>query len=373
MSLLKRLSLPLLAALYLLPLLAPANPICCHNCHTSGPRPPVALQRPNLQLQGWLARAPERIGQDVLADPSTFFGRIAGQWDDVDGYFTIPYEVAGLGTLEVLIRGFPAQSVGQDIYAVTGWDRSAYWLDTGDGRPRLLQALELISDYVPEPGDYFIDSPDVVSTCTAGAGCTLNLVPYLRYQEFGADYSNRGYIENGVRFDEIQMAFVTDGEGDAIDALVLFEEDIGTDPVQPFQQGDTIFLSILAYKLDEPEYIYALGYMTEFAPLELNASISRSNRVPGEDYVDPDLPADLNAGSRPVRLVLDASVQDGTGYGIGGTRPEGNFAYGGPFPLGFNWRSARSYLHRSGFEALPLGRTAKAGLVRPQREADAGQ
>lgn len=345
---------------------AVASPICCVNC--SGPEVRVALPRTSLQVERWLARQPApRSPEQATAGAGTFYGEIAGAWDDVDGYFTVPYEVEGLGTLEILLRGFATTPLGGSHYAVSGWDRSVYWLDVGDGMPRLLQALELANDYVPEPDDYFFDSQDVVDTCTPGAGCTLNLVPYLRYREFGADYSNRGYRENGEAFDEVQMAFVTDGVGDAIDAAVLFEEGIGTDPIQPFFEGDEIFMSIIAYKMDEPEFVYALGYMKAFASLQGSASISRANLIPGVDYMDPELPPDLDAGERPVRLVLDASAGGGEGYGTGGPREAGTFAYGGPFDLGFTWSAAQEFLYRNGYEALHLNRAPGRKLVRAPR------
>ena len=349
-----------------------AAPICCVNC--SGPDVLIAAvprtsPRTSTQVERWLARRPApRSPDQVASDSSTFFGTIEGEWEYVDGYFTLPYQVDGLGTLEILLRGFPTTTTANSVYAVSGWDRSVYWLDAGDGMPRLLQALELVRDYVPEPDDYFFDSKDVVDICKPGAGCTLNLVPYLRYREYGADYTDRGYRENGEVFDEIQMAFVTDGLGDAIDAAVLFEEDIGTDPIQPFFEGDEIFMAIIAYKMDEPEYVYALGYMESFATLNLKAGISRANLIAGEDFTDPDLPPDLNAGDRPVRLVLDASIDADEGYGTGGARPKGEFAYGGPFDLGFTWRDAQQFLFRNGYEALlPSSRSVGQKLVRLQR------
>ncbi len=353
--------LPLLGALGLtLAAAAPqatAQPICCYNCSSGGPSRTLAVPGrglPSRALDQFMtihdrylsARTPAAI----LSSSSVFVGEIDGTWEDIDGYFSIPYTLPILGQMNILLRGFPTQSLGGNRYAVSGWDRSVYWLDVGDGTPRLLQALELASDYVPDPDDYFHGSPDVLNTCVTGAGCTLNLVPYLRYQEFGADYSERGVEENEIRFDEIQMAFVTDSNGDAIDAAVLFNDQTPTDPIQPFQEGDTILLSTLAYKIDEPEYIYALGYMPAFEPLQPSANITRANFVPGVDFIDPDLPANLDAGNRPVRLILDASNGDGSGYGIGGTRTA-EFAYGGPFDLGFKWKDAQGFVFRDGLEA----------------------
>jgi hypothetical protein len=373
MSVLK--PLPLLGALGLtLAGAAPqaaAQPICCYNCGPNGPARTVALPgraQPSRALEQFMAiqqRHSRTVSPAVLlSDPSIFVGEINGTWEDIDGYFTIPYTLPVLGQMNILLRGFPTQPLGGNRYAVTGWDRSVYWLDVGDGTPRLLQALELATDYVPAEEDYFYDTPEVRTTCVIGAGCTLNLVPYLRYQEFGANYSNRGHNENGVRFDQIQMAFVTDDNGDAIDAAVLFDDAAPTTPIQPFQQGDTILLSTLAYKIDEPEYIYALGYMDVFEPLQPSANITRANYVPGVDFVDPDLPANLDAGNRPVRLILDASNGDGGGYGTGGTRTA-EFAYGGPFDLGFLWKDAQAFVFRDGLETLvPANRGAAKSAPR---------
>jgi hypothetical protein len=338
-----------------------ATPMCC-NCDRGGPDRAIATDKMQMRdhaLDRLVARRNASKGSPS-PDPTPFYGEIAGNWDDVDGYFSLPYNVEKLGEVNILLRGFPARPVGGVRYAVEGWDRSVYWLDVGDGTPRLLQALELANDYVPEADDYFFDSEVVVDTCSAGARCTLNLVPYLRYQEFGADYTDRGAEENGVVFDEIQLAFVTDGEGDAIDAAVLFDPEDVPDAIQPFELGDKILLATLAYKIDEPEYIYALGYMEAFAPLTLDASIGRANYIPGTDFIDPELPPDLDAGNRPVRLILDASSGHGDGYGTGGERPPGAFSYAGPFALGFVWRNAQSFISQDGFEGLvPAGDKAK--------------
>lgn len=351
-----------------------AQPICCYNCGSGGPARITAVparERSSGALDHVMAIHQRHTVRQARAGQggagSRFLGQIDGDWDDVDGYFTFPYQVTGLGEMNVLLRGFPAQSMADGVYSVSGWDGRVYWLDVGDGKPRLLQALELASDYVPAVDDYFFGSQDVRDTCVMGAGCTLNLVPYLRYREFGVDYAgtDRGFFEEGEYFDEVQMAFVTDGNGDAIDAAVLFDDAVGTDPIQPFSVNDDIQLTILAYKLDEPEFIYALGYMDGFATLTKGASIVRAAFVPGVDFVDPDLPADLDVGNRPIRLILDASREDGAGYGIGGART-GQFAYGGPFDLGFLWRNSEAFVFRNGLEALTSVPPAPAQKLSPR-------
>ena len=369
-----------------------AQPICCYNCGSGGPAKLAVAKQDFQQRSAWneqRSRVPASALPDLDLKPSRaaqrkFIGSIAGTWDNVDGYITIPYPVDGTGELDILLRGFPAEASGEpDTYRIPKWDRSLYWLEMDNQPPRLLQALELTADYVPVPGDDYHDSMDngpgtVTGDCTLGAGCTLNLIPYLRYREAGADYSAPTFPRdnflpgNSSGFIEVGMSFVTDADGDAIDARVLFDGG----RAEAFFVGDSIQMATLAYKIDEPEYIYALGYAA-FVDLDESATISRRQYVPGVDFADPSLPEDLNAGSRPIRLIIDASVSQGDDYSQGGGR-EGSFAYGGPFEQGFTWQQAPAHIEEDSFErprVVPQAGVAKQRSswirVTPPSAADA--
>lgn len=369
-----------------------AQPICCYNCGSGGPTKLAVAKLDFRQHSAWneqRRRVPDATASRTNLKPpgagqAKFVGSIPGSWDNVDGYITIPYLVDGTGELDILLRGFPAEASGeQDIYRIRQWDRSLYWLEMSGQPPRLLQALELSDDYVPQPGDDYHDSMDsgpgtVTGDCTLGAGCTLNLIPYLRYREAGVDYSAPTFPRddflpgNSSGFIEVGMSFVTDVNGDAIDARVLFDDG----RAEPFFVGDSIQMATLAYKMDEPEYIYALGY-APFVLLDESASISRRQYVPGADFTDSSLPEDLNAGARPIRLVIDASVAQGDDYSQGGGR-EGTFAYGGPFDQGFTWQEAPVHIEEDSFErprAVPQAGVAKqrSAWLRPLRPAAAGR
>ena len=290
--------------------------------------------------------------------PAKFAGEVDGEWDDVDAYFTFPYFEPSVGDLDILIRGFPAVRSGtSNVYTLDDWDRNAYWLEMGTPYPpRMLQSLDLVSDYVPVSGELFFDSAVVVSTCTTPAArCTLNYVPHVQYRQSGV-------VDES--FEELAMVFVTDGQGDAIDALVLIEDGNGeVIDGEPFSAGDAIKLNTLGYRMDEPEYIYALEYMDDFAVLDTGDFISLSHHVPGSDFEDPDMLPEFDAADVPIRLVLDASIAAADDYDDRGGRT-GTFAYGGPFPLGFTWGDALDFVHRDGMEALRAATQAPPAAIK---------
>lgn len=287
--------------------------------------------------------ARDELRDELGADRRKFFGAgPAGTWEDVDGYFTFAYFYPTVGDLDLLIRGFPAVRVpNSNDYRVEEWDRSAYWLEVDGNPPRLLQALELSADFVPETGQIFADNPDVVATCTSGAGCTLNFVAYFRYRQSNAAPN---------AYQDLSGAFVTDGEGDAID-FVLFIEDAQGNVTgnERLTAGDQIELNLLGFRIEDPEFIFAISYAPALTLHPDTTAIRRANYVPGVDFADSTLPPDLNAGARRIRLILDASNGAGEDYSDPGPR-SGTFAYGGPFPLAFTWGQAADYLHRDGLE-----------------------
>lgn len=318
----------------------------CNNCRIAIEKSELMQLPPTLSgMQSVLAaRTALRRSADSNGNVGKFVGTAPpGKWDDVDAYFTFAWFYPEIGQVDLLLRGFPALRDGaSDNYRVDEWDRSLYWLEVTGQPSRLIQALELTADFVPEAGELFADNPDVVSTCTPGAGCTVNFVAYFRYRQEGAAPGT---------FEDLSGAFVTEGDGDAIDFLVFTEDEQGqVVGEERISGGDQIELNLLGFRMDEPEYIYAFQYAPFVTLQPETTSISRANYLPGIDFVDPALPPNLNAADQEIRLVLDASSEAGTGYVGGGNSRPGNYAYGGPFRLGFTWGQAIDFLHRGSFE-----------------------
>jgi hypothetical protein len=306
-------------------------------------------------------RHPAPAPESALAGGTlTLRGEIDGDWEYVEGHVVFTYDVSalapGFGNLQMVARSYLATRVaGTNGYTVT-WDRAAYWLDfDGDGPdvPRLLPAFELESSYVPEavddPYPEFADNPVVTQSCTSNQPCTIQLSQSVLLREPDVDYSE--YPDEAATAD---LLFVANHLGQAIAAVLdVFDENEELVETKDLVEGDELQLSMIGYRISEPAFFYTV-VVGEFAVLEEGLRIELENYIPGVDFQDPDLPADLNAGQRQMRLLIDAYRAEG-----GGT-----FAYGGPFNLGFNWANALNFLHRDSFEAL---RPAPGALVAKRR------
>lgn len=305
--------------------------------------------------------APLHAPDSALAGGTlTLRGEIDGDWDYVEGHLVITYDASalrpGLGNLQMVARSYQAQRVaGTNRYTMT-WDRAAYWLDfDGDGPevPRLLPAFELTSGYVPgavnDPYPEFADNPVVTQSCTSSQPCKIQLSQAVLLREPGVDYSN--YPEEAATAD---LVFVANHLGQAIAGVLdVYDENEEFVETKDLVEGDEVQLSIVAYRLSEPSFYYTVA-VGEFVALDQGLRIELENYIPGVDFQDPYLPADLNAGQRPMRVLIDA-------YRAGGG---GVWAFGGPFEAGFNWANALNFLHRDNFEAL---RPAPGALVAKRR------
>lgn len=319
-----------------------------------------ALEQRPLAERRRAQRAPSPVPQSTLAGGTlTLRGEIDGDWDQVEGHVVITYDVSaispGFGNLQLVARSYPAQRVaGTNGYSVT-WDRAAYWLDfDGDGPevPRLLPASELESGYVPaavdDPYPEFADNPVVTQSCTSAQWCTIQQSQAVLLREPGVDYSN--YPDEAASAD---LLFVANHLGQAIAAVLdVYDENGEFVETKDLVEGDEVQLSMIGYRLSEPAFYYTV-VVGEFVALEEGLRIELENYIPGVDFQDPDLPADLNAGQRPIRLLIDAYRREGDVW-----------AYGGPFEAGFNWANALNFLHRDNFEAL---RPAPGALVAKRR------
>ena len=308
------------------------------------------------------SKTPVRSTAKLLPAPGLdLLGEVDGEWDVVDGYIVFTYDFtplsAAFGQLQVLVRGFETVREGMtNRYRVDGWDRTAYWIDfdgVGPSIPHLLPALTVLSGYQASDPDFpeFNASLAVQAACTAISPCTINWSPYLLYKDQNVDYN--GWPDQAA---EADLLFVADSNGNAVDSLLdVYDIDGNYDYSDVLYDGDELLLSTMGYKLSEPGYIYLIGYM-DFETITSNLLIQPHNYVPGVDFNDPNLNADLDAGNRSIKFLLDAQA------GTGGTA---QYAYGGPFDQGFVWANARAFVSWGTFEELAADGTSKRVLAHP--------
>jgi hypothetical protein len=284
-----------------------------------------------------------RQANGTAADSIGLLGEITGEWTAVDGYVTYTQNFPAIGFLQILLRGYETTRDGTSNRYRAEWDRRIYWLNVdgnGPAIPRLLASLELSSNYVPalnDPFPEFNSDASVIAECTVTSPCALNWVPYVLYRDPLTDYS--GYPEGAADSD---LLFVANADGDAIAvSLDIYDANGQPDGRTTLNSGDKLRLSTIGYKLDEPGFVYTMGYM-DFVTLDTGVSIERRYYLPGQDFVDPNL-VNLNAGPRKIKFLLDAYRENGSSR---------NYAFGGPFNLGFTWSGAPDFLFRSNMEAL---------------------
>ncbi len=258
----------------------------------------------------------------------TLYGELPGTWDYVAGFVTFPYLLEGTTPDQLLLRGLPTELLSGDLYQVQGWQRNAYWIDAGDGIPRLLASELILPDYVPDPADPFVDSGH------------LNFAQLVLYREAGRDYS--AYPADGAYG---TIWFVTDPQtGDVIDAIIdLYGPDNLYEKTEYLFENDSIKPLLITYRLSEPEFLYYTEY-GEHIPLTQNVSIGLANHVPGVDYIDPFLNAIGFDADQPLELLLEGYLDLGNG--------EAQWAYSEVYPLGYNWPEAADRLFEGDFEAL---------------------
>jgi hypothetical protein len=328
----------------------------------------LAHRGANVAPRGQLGTRLKGVSAD---DGLILSGRIEGQWDSVDGYVTFPYLFAvapELGTLQVLVRGFEVQNPpGSDEYRVERWDRKAYWLrfDGNDPAdvPRLVPAVELLEGFDPSTDTTYPElasDPEVIATCASEA-CSVQQIPYVELREDGVDYS--AYPDGAA---QASLLFVSDAAGDAIAAVLdIFDANGEFERTDFLYVGDSIKLYTNAYRMEEPDVRYLVEYV-DFQLLDDGFQIERQHYIPNTDFLDSDLPPDLDAGNRPMRFLLDAQRDDGQG----GTQ----FAYGGPFPLGMRWSQVPDFLFAGTFEqvspvaARPADATKRLVRNRPGKD-----
>jgi len=263
----------------------------------------------------------------------TLFGDMIGDWDRVTGFVTIPHSFDGIDDDYVLLRGLPAERLpDSDTYQVNGWTRSAYWIDVGDGVPRLLSSELLEPNYVPEPDDPFEDSGE------------LNFSQLVRYREQGRDYDKEGFA-GGAAFGSL-FFLVDPASGEAIDAVIaLFDANNEFEKVEFLYEDDNLQPLLISYKLDEPEYLYFAEY-GGFIPLSQAFTIELANHIPNVDFVDPELAElEFDAANVPLVLLLEGFAEPED------PKDDPVWAYSDIHPLGYTWGQAGNVIFTSRFES----------------------
>ncbi len=359
-----------------------ANPECdVGNCIQSIPR--EFGNRPNRsggvivgetaspRLHGGGRARNERADNPV--PPLRLAGTLSGDWDRVEGFVTFPrtYEEDDIGRLELILRGFATvPGTAPDEYVVPAWDRNLFFIDPDTTNPaeipRVLATVEREPFYQPMPDDdyeIFRDDEFVLAECTGSNVCSIQVVDYAELQEEGRDYSD--YPEGAA---PVIVYLVINSAGGLVSAAAdIFDENGEYERTDFLYIGDTIEFFMQALDIDQPELLFLIQYMT---PRELteNFTLERTYYIPGQDYVDPDLPADFDAAVQPMQFLLEG-VQAGLG-----DDPD-IWEQAGPWDLGFEWQDLLDFIFKSRFQVPTpdvTSSTTSSSLARPGPES-AGQ
>lgn len=329
-----------------------------------------AHRHPNERVDraGLLSR-PDRSGTPGGVAPLRLSATLPGDWDQVEGFVTFPqyYEEDDVGRLEIVLRGFSAvPGDAENQYVVPAWDRNLFFInpDATDPAeiPRVLATVELESAYQPMPDDdyeIFRDDPPVLAECTGSNVCSIQEVPYAELQEEGRDYTN--YPDEAA---QVIVYFVINDVGELISAAAdIFDENLEYERTDFLYIGDTIEFFATGLNVDQPEFLYIIGYMSPRI-LSDNFILERTFYIPGVDYEDPDLPKGFDAGLQPVQFLLE-----GGRAGVGGNPDVWEQA--GPFDLGVQWKDLPGFIFRSRFETPTPDRSTAPGRPSFARERPA--
>lgn len=280
----------------------------------------------------------------------TLTGDLAGDWDVVTGFVTFPFSFDGIETDYLLVRGLPTERLpGGDTYQVNHWKRSAYWIDAGDGAPRLLSSELLDPNYVPDPDDP--DDPFV-------DGGELNFAQLVLYREQGRNYS--AYPQQAAFGN---LFFVVDpASGEVIDAAIdLYDAGSVYEKTVFLFEGDSLLPLLITYKLDEPEFLYYAEY-GDYITLSQGFDIGLADHVPGRHFVDPALnDVGFDAAAAPLMLLLEGFAE------VPGDDPL--WAYSKVFPLNYTWNEA-GQIFASNFEPVidEIASTFQRSVVRQRSD-----
>lgn len=251
---------------------------------------------------------------------------ITGDWEDVTGWISFPYDDGNGGLLYVLARGLEATKQTGDEYSFSGWDGEVFWIDMGDGVPRLLPAKLISSSYVPQGTDTFTQSG------------TLYEAGYVLYRQAGVSYPVDEWADEAVLGD---LLFVTDANDQVLEiAIDIYNDDSEFIERRVLEAGDQLQMLTHAYNLNEPDSVYLLEYM-DYKQLNGQPSIEKAHYQPNVDFTDADLQdragEAFDTSAIKLQLLVDAvrlTDQD-----------EVEFAFSTPKDLGYTWGEAKQVLN----------------------------
>lgn len=256
----------------------------------------------------------------------TLQGTLAGEWDQVFGAVVYP---GGLedepGEFFLVGIALPASATAPGQYDVPGWHREGFFLDAGDGVPRLVAASLLDPAFVPEAGG---------AHSVAGQ---LWVSQYVLYQEIEELQRNPDfyatYPEGASNAD---FSFVTDDDGQVLELLVdVYDEfDQYMYSVRP-QPGDLYNPGSTAYELSQPDFVFIGYYFDELLPFGDDVSLVRDHIVPSAE-TDPTLPDGVDTAGLEMFLILEGGRETTDGGA--------EFGYGDLIPLGYTWGEAKILL-----------------------------
>lgn len=87
--------------------------------------------------------AAKRVHSKAAAEPTyDFTNTLKGEWDDVVGYVGFNFKNNNNNKEYIVcLIGLPVESLGNNEYQSTGWDKKIFWLDVGDGAPMHVCAI----------------------------------------------------------------------------------------------------------------------------------------------------------------------------------------------------------------------------------------
>lgn len=270
----------------------------------------------------------------------TLQGSLAGEWDQVFGAVVYPGEFDDQpGEFFFVGMALPAFATAPGQYDVPGWHREGFFLDAGDGVPRLLASALLDPAFVPEAGG---------AHSMAGQLWVSQHVLYQEIEELQRNPDFYASYPQGAS--SADLSFVTDDAGQVLELLVdIYDEfDQYLYSVRP-QPGDLYNPGSTAYELSQPDFVFIGYFFDELQPFGDEASLVRDHIVPSAD-ADPTLPDGVDTADLEVFLIIEGGRETTDGVT--------EFAYGDLIPLGYTWGEAKTLLEGN------LGSDPDAGSAR---------
>lgn len=307
----------------------PASASGIHGCVSPCDPNPYGAKR--------LSVVPPKAGQKALGG-ETLTGEFAGDWDVVTANVTFPYdEISELDLLFVALS-LPATAQGDNQYAAPGWNRELFFLDIGDGVPRLLSAALLDVNHSPDPDDAVTESGQ------------LWLVQFVLYREIDELNRNANFYDSYPdEASNADLRFVTDDDGEVLQVVVdIYDEfDDYMYSVEPLD-GDSFNPGILGYDLADPDSVYIMYYFDELIALSDDMSLERRYYVPS-GAGDTALPEDFDSADTPLTVVFEGQAGEGETL---------EFGYSPARSLGYTWGKAQQI-------AEPTAQASSSGAISP--------